>query len=589
MSPSNERPFQLLDPLARAAVPLAAWAAMVAYAVREADPTALAEGRYLALLAAAALLAVAALAPAPAWEAGLGAVLAVTAVWALPAGPGRGAALVLLLAAVLAVAAVRRLARDLPGLSFEAAIPLALGAQLLLRGELLLAPALSPRTLVALLVLPLAGAAAMAVLAQRHGAARTLIATGTALLLAPGWNVAATLALLALAAGDLLGRSALGKPVRGAALLVLLAPIAWQPGPGLAAAAAGLALAWPRLALALSVPLAAGLWLAWPQPVDLRIQQVLWLPLLLPAVLLPGRDRVWIVPTAVLLAAATPPIPDMSPLAAALALAALAQRPEGPAVVAQRVWTGSLLFGVFLLSSYPWLRDEPLPAVLGLLGLEPGVVAAAVVMGGWLVIAALALRPGFTPWATQWRPPGSTPEQGSSGCEPGARLGAAVAGFAIFLALLLHIPPATKPLLPFGSAVLDAAHPAWEVPLAGEAGEVGAVVLESSLSNGAALAAGTPVAVARLRGADGMDRVWMVRAGMETGEWAARRPDVERTSRLRSPAGWVSFVAGDFFGQRYRAWWRLGEPGRFARLRIERSPGLPADLVLALHQVEVRP
>jgi hypothetical protein len=48
-------------------------------------------------------------------------------------------------------------------------------------------------------------------------------------------------------------------------------------------------------------------------------------------------------------------------------------------------------------------------------------------------------------------------------------------------------------------------------------------------------------------------------------------------------------VAGDFFGQRYRAAWALEAPGRFARLRIERNPGLPSDLTVALHQVEVRP
>jgi hypothetical protein len=544
-------------------VPLAAWAAMVAYAAREADPAALAEGRFLALVAASVLLAAAALAPAPAWEPGLGAVLATTIVWALPAGPGRGAALGLLLAAVLALAAARRLARELPGLPFEAAVPLAFGVQILLRGDLLFAPDLGLRTLVALLALPVAGAAAVAVLAQRHGGGRALVAAGTALLLAPGWNVAVTLALVALAAGDLLGRPALAKPVRAAALLVLLAPIAWQPGPGLAAAAAGLALAWPRLALGLSLPLAAALWLAWPQPVDVRFEQIFWIPLLLPAVLVEDRERIWILPTAVLLAAATPPIPDASPLAAALGLAALAQRGEGWAAVPQRTWTGALVFGACLLASYPWLRGEVLVAVLGIFGLAPGRVGAVIVAGVWLVIAGLSASRG-----------------------EGWRAGAVLTSLVLFLAVLLHIPPAGRPLLPAGSVVLDAAHPVWET---GISGEIGGVVLESSLSNGSALAAGTPVAVARLRGPDGADRVWTVRAGVETGEWAARRPDVEQSSRLRSPASWISFVAGDFFGQRYRAGWRLSEAGRFARLRIERSPGLPADLVFALHQVEVCP
>lgn len=103
----NEDRISVRDALARAAVPLAALVAMAMLASREVDPVGAAESAYLAVLATAGLLAVAFLAPAPAWEAGVGATLATTIVWALPPGPGRGAAMVLLLVAALAVAAGR--------------------------------------------------------------------------------------------------------------------------------------------------------------------------------------------------------------------------------------------------------------------------------------------------------------------------------------------------------------------------------------------------------------------------------------------------------------------------------------------------
>lgn len=56
----------------------------------------------------------------------------------------------------------------------------------------------------------------------------------------------------------------------------------------------------------------------------------------------------------------------------------------------------------------------------------------------------------------------------------------------------------------------------------------------------------------------------------------------------QAPAAWVSWVAGDFFAQRYRSRWQLESPDRFVQLRIERAPGAPPDLALALYQLEVR-
>ncbi|HEX5717083.1 MAG TPA: hypothetical protein VF179_13045, partial [Thermoanaerobaculia bacterium] len=182
--------------LVRFLLPLTVLGAIAALAVHENA----AEGLFLGELSAALLLVVAALAPAPAFELGLGSVLAVTAIWALPPGPGRGAAVVLVLVLTFAAACIRRLSgnqlrTDLP---LAVSIPFALGLQLLLRSELLFEP-IGLRTIVALLALPVAAGVAMAFLAARQGGEIALLASGLAVLLGPGWNVTTTLALVAVA------------------------------------------------------------------------------------------------------------------------------------------------------------------------------------------------------------------------------------------------------------------------------------------------------------------------------------------------------------------------------------------------------
>lgn len=560
MNAQPDRP-SLRSALLRFLVPLAALAAMAAYASQEVDPAGAAESGYLAVLAAAVLLAVAALAPAPAVELGLGATLATAVVWALPQGPGRGAAMGLLLAATLAVAAGRALfeARDRLGLAVT--IPLALGAQFLLRGELLFHPQPDVRTLVALLVLPLAGAVAVTVLSERHGRL-PLIAAATAVAVAPGWDVAATLGLVVLAAGDVLGRPDANRWFRAAAVLPFLVALAWEPGPGLAAAVCGLALWQPRVALGLAVPVAAALlWVPWgDEGTREGLRQLAWLLMLLPAAVLPARERIENLATAALIAAAVPLIPDRAVLAAPLGLAALSLRPEGWAAVPQRVWTAAVLGGTALLASYPWLREQPLAEALSLTGLSPGWMLAAGVVAAYLVLASAGLR---------------LPSLISAG----------LAGAAILLAVGAGLPPAGTPLLaPEMPVVLDAGEPVWETVLDPEAVE--SVIVESSLGNGAALAPGTPVAILHLQNPDG-GSAWTLKAGDDTGEWAARRPDVAQAAG-RAPSPWVSWVAGDFFAQRYRSRWALPRPERFARLRIERAPGLPPEVVFALHQLEVR-
>jgi hypothetical protein len=571
----SSRPHFRSD-LIRLLAPLAALAAMASFAAREGAPGG-AESAYLAVLAAAVLLPAAWLAPWPAFEAGLGSTLATAAVWALPPGPGRGAAVVMVVTATLAVAAGRRIARTQAGAGEETGafiplcIPLALGLQALLRGDLLFQPALALRTAVALFVLPAAAGVALSLLARRHGIAPALLAGGTAIALAPGFNVASTLALTALAAGDFLAREEAGRPAwpaKVAAWIALLAPIAWNPELGTVAAVCGLALWRPRWALGLAAAVAVGFALFFHETWRGIGLQAALLPLLVPAAVVPGRGRLATVMVALLTIGTVQPGAGAAAFAAPLAVAALSLRRDAAFTVPQGVWTGAALGLTILLSSYPWLRAEPLATALSLLGHPLGPVLMAATVGGFLALVGVGVWVGRG-WPEMLRP---------------MRL-AGLATATLALALLAGFPHAGTALLqPEVPVVLDAGHPAWEVRVATPV--VGSVVVESSLSNGAGLAPGTPVAVVHLRGSGG-DADWTLRVGEETGEWAVRRPDVMRMG-ARAPLPWVSWVAGDFLGQRYRSLWTLPHPRRAAFLRIERAVGVPAELAVALYQVEVR-
>src|SRR4029453_8520321 len=120
-------------------------------------------------------------------------------------------------------------------------------------------------------------------------------------------------------------------------------------------------------------------------------RQLAWLPLLLPAALVPERQRIEGVPTAALIAAAVPQVPNLSALAAPLALGALCLRRDRAFTVPQWLWTGALLAGTALLASYPWLREEPLAAALSLLGLPPGPALAVWVAAVFLALAGIGV------------------------------------------------------------------------------------------------------------------------------------------------------------------------------------------------------
>jgi hypothetical protein len=663
-------------------LPPAALTAIGCFAAHELDPAAAAEGAYLGRLVAAALVAVAALAPAPAAELGLGAALAVTAIWALPAGPGRGAAVAALLAAALAIASTRRLRRS-PAAAvagggedrarFVTAAALCFGWQVLLRGELLFAPGRAMRPWLALLALPLAAGAALALLWSRRGMLPALAAAGAAAVLAPGWTVATTLALVALAGGEVLigtpvapasgtgeaggggsgtrlpersqaaardreGAHALAevdmapagrteaeagasRPARGQAVwrigpawrtwaigpgsragaraaagtAALLLPVAWEPRAGWAAALAGLALGRPGLAAALALPLAAwtrgaslaglplpgalGAHASWREGAAALALLVMLVPAAVPAAWRP-RCRS-LLAAAALLAFASPWLPDRSALAAPLALAALALPAAGAAAGLAAIWSTALLLGTALLASYPWLRQDPLGDALALLGTGAGP-ALAVAIGGaaLLMVGAIELVLRRLPAATRL-------PAGQRASAKAGRLAAVAAGAAMFAAVVgpqLAAPGVA--LLGGGNAVLlDHGNPSWHTGVGPQRWR--GLALQTSLIHGAGLAGGTPVARIRLIGTGTAPLELQLRAGDDTGEWAARRPDVAAIARLHPPRPWLAWVAGDFFGQRYRARLPLPRGASFARLEIDLAAGLPPDTGVALYQVEL--
>jgi hypothetical protein len=661
--PPRVRSHLLTGRLARWALPPATLAAIGCFAAHEVDPVAAAEGAYLGRLAAAVLVAVAALAPSPAAEVGLGGVLAAAAVWALPAGPGRGAAVMALLIATLAVAAGRRLRRmataaeDGAGAGrarLAAAVALCFGCQVLLRGELLFAPGRALRPWVALLVLPVAAGTALALLWRRRGMVPALAAAAAAAVLAPGWTVATTLAMVALAGGDsLLGKDAstaggrwwfrrvpasadsgeegkagalapgetrpLGRtpaaPATGArrSLLdrtrlaagaaALLLPVVWEPRAGWATALAGLALWRPGLAAGVALPLAAltrgaalaGLGLPGALAAHASWREgaagLAWLVMLVPAALTAvrqPRSRA-LVAGAALLAFATPWLPDRTALAAPVALAALALPAAGAAAGLAAVWSAAVLLGSALLASYPWLRPDSLGDALALLGRGAGPRLAAVIGGAALLVAGaveLALRRSA---AAPELPAASRVVARSPAAARGTRIAAMVAGIALLTALVG--PQLVSPgmaLLAGGDAVLlDRAHPSWSLDLG--LWRSRGLVLQTSLIHAADLGDGTPVARVRLLGTGAPPVELQLRAGDDTGEWAARRPDVAAAARARAPRPWLAWVAGTFFGQRYRARLPLPRAGSFVRLEIDLAAGLPPDTGLAIYQVELEP
>lgn len=137
--------------------------------------------------------------------------------------------------------------------------------------------------------------------------------------------------------------------------------------------------------------------------------------------------------------------------------------------------------------------------------------------------------------------------------------------------------------------VLSPAVPAFA--LDGFDAPVSRVVLDTYLTDSATLPPGTPVATVRLKTEVGEVReTWDLIAGVDTGEWAAGRPDVSGTPGFAAPAPWVSWIPpeGGFFAHRYRRLRDLAEPTEATSVSVVRRADLPSGVRLVVASAEVR-
>ena len=506
------------------------------------------------------------------------------------------------------------------------ALGLAFGLQALLRADELLAPPSATWALVVYAALPTLGALAALALARLDGPAPAALAAAAVLVLGPGFRPATVTALVALAAATvLLGeRGTLERLLSGAptvstpsprwldlspagpagrwlrplarlgAALLLVAPVSWSPSAAFVSILAGVAFALRRRLWA--APLCsgvavAGAWaatLAWGgRPLAEAALLAAVVPLTVPALSWPGRgrsERVGLSATALVLAvAAAIMVPVDGALAAPGALAAAAvaveardpeSRRQGaprPATTLQGIWSTLLLTGAALAGAYPWLRPAPLATVLAVLGIPAGWVGASLVVALALVVIGAASGAAAL-WPSSRAP----------------RWSAAAAGSLAALALLLQVPGTGVELVRDGApVVLAGSERTWSAsldgggsaatglarslagPSSGSAGSIApagtpvrAIVLDSALGNAAELPPGTPVATLALRWVDRPERIWTLRAGEETGEWAADRTRRQGEAQPVIPAPWRSWIPGEspFFGHRYRTELRLTEP-----------------------------
>ncbi|HEX4953232.1 MAG TPA: hypothetical protein VF017_07540 [Thermoanaerobaculia bacterium] len=529
------------------------------------------ETRFLGLLASLVVASSALLAPGVA--AGV-APLAVTLLWVLPLdGPGRAASVLAVLVlgfAAAVVLALRRLdqgARRLPDL-LAFFLPVAFGAQLLFRGERLVGATASLSALGLLAALPVGVALAAALLARRYGAPPALAAALVPALPASGWGLTVTLTLVALAGlGEAIDPE-VPRRRRLAALAVALAPLGGETRAAGLAVLAGLS---PSGFFASGLAAGLGLLLALVVPVTgwrEAFAIVAWLPLLAPWVAFPPRGQWQRAGLALLLSVvAARVVPGPACLAAPLALAGLALPREGARAAVAGAWLGLTATGTALLASYPWLRDAPLADLVALSGWPPGWLPALAVALAATLLAVVLRRAG-------------------AGALPAAAL--AVSGLA-GAAVMASLPPSPFPLLAHDIAVLDQSRPHESAELGGRLAS--AVVVDTHLVHAAELPAGAPVASVSVETVDGRRWTRQLRAGEDTAEWAARRPDVALRPGFLAPPPFRARLepTAEVFAEVYRVHWQLPAAAPLARLEVAREVGLPAATAVVFYRVELRP
>jgi hypothetical protein len=237
------------------------------------------------------------------------------------------------------------------------------------------------------------------------------------------------------------------------------------------------------------------------------------------------------------------------------------------ALALQQGWLGFLLAGGALAAAYPWVRPRPLDAALAILGLPASAEGTATAATSMATLAGAAVLLAAARFGSMRR-----------------TVFLLVVGLAV--AALAAQPRAAVEVAPPEGVELTAAEPHWSTRLDGP---VGQIRLISSLGDAASLPAGTPVATLSLERGGRSLATWPLRAGHETAEWAADRPDL-RGSTARGMAWW-SWVPppGTFLAHVYAATWRPARSLAATRVRVVRAGALPAGVTLSLVRVEVTP
>jgi hypothetical protein len=470
----------------------------------------------------------------------------------LPAAEGsRGALIGLILVAAVAWCTWRSfMAESTPRLADAAAV--ALAWQALARGERMLALDLTPATLVWLLALPLAAAAASTWLAREHGGGRALIALSSLLVLIPGAGIVPVAVLALLAAGASGRASALPNAlviVAASTLAILRLPAVGLPVLILVGALAlGRRAVWRWLPATVAALWALSLW---PPP---STTHVAWLALALPAAFWTARDR-WPLVAAALALALAYGAGEPAALAPAVGLLALAVGPSPARERWQAGWSLVALGVVALLAGYPWLRQP--------------VLELSSHLAGWPVIALVLPAIALVALA------------GSESRRPRWARAAASGLVLAFLAACAFLLPG-RTMLRGEPVTLTAESATWSSPLDGK--PVRRLTLDTFLTDGADLDSGLEVATVRLSSADGAARDLVLRIGEHTADWSSHRRD-----RAAAPRPWITWLAaGGARAQRYRTIWRLETPLPASRIEIRRHADLGEAPQLAVLWVGAR-
>jgi hypothetical protein len=359
----------------------------------------------------------------------------------------------------------------------------------------------------------------------------------------PGFTIPVLLTLVAFAAANEFRDGASTRSHRNVASVLIALPCFFETRIGILAAASAAVWAWPsplpRLLLPAGVA-ALAFWTRLREPAEV-LPELAWLAALAPALwFLPRADRVLGLSALLLGLAGLLALPEgpgqLGTLAPALALLLLAMR-RGQRV--QGAWSLGAVALAALAAGFPWLGVDPLETVRRAIDL-PGALS-----GGWV-------------WHGRHV---SRDELGGSDEAGGARGPAGANGDPSILARIV---------------VEDS---------------VSQVAVVSQMANAARLPAGSTVAVLRARGANGERLTFPLRAGIDTGEWAAQREQVA------APQPWRSFLAplsaanpraGCEIGNIYRAHFAFGSLAPPVVLEVERAATLPATTILEVRGLEWR-